>query len=124
MTLGVLTPKVVRCWTLGVLTPKVRLCHAVRACYTRVVPLDAAHARRVRRVILARDGHICLLNIPGVCRSRGRPLSADKLHVDHIIESRAGGSDAYSNLQTACKWCNEYKSGGRNGVVAPNRVRL
>lgn len=88
------------------------------------MPLSRANAQKVRRVILARDGYICQIRTPGICRSRGRPLPKDQLHVDHKVESAAGGSDDYSNLQTACKWCNEHKSGGRNSAPVSNRVRL
>ena len=64
--------------------------------------------------MLGRDGNVCQLNIAGVCRSRGRPLPDDQLDVHHIIESRAGGTDALSNLATACKPCNAHASGGQN----------
>lgn len=78
------------------------------------MPLHQRNQKKLRTFVLARDGNVCQLRIPGVCRSRGKPLPDDQMHVDHDVESRAGGNDSLRNLQAACKWCNEHKSGGKN----------
>jgi hypothetical protein len=61
-----------------------------------------AMSRRVRPVILARDGHRCLS-----CGASGLPLE-----VDHIVSIARGGTNAPSNLQTLCKPCNRRKGAG------------
>ena len=57
---------------------------------------------RLRFAILERDGFIC-----SYC---GRRPPEVILHVDHIMPLAAGGSDAYENLCTACKQCNQGKT--------------
>ena len=62
--------------------------------------LNAAHWRRVRRRVLARDNWRC--------RSCGRPA---RLECDHVVPIDKGGSPwALDNLQSLC--------GGRNGCHA------
>ena len=60
---------------------------------------------KVRRKLLARDGHNC-----GICgESLGGPLlvfDARAVHVDHIVPFDIGGGHELSNLQLAHADCN------------------
>ena len=57
---------------------------------------------RVRRVIYARDG--------GICMKCGRPVSRTNFHVDHIVPLAAGGDEwDLSNLELSCPQCNMQK---------------
>jgi len=60
--------------------------------------------RRLRLVILERDGHSC--------RWCGGPANT----VDHVTPKAHGGSDDPSNLVAACLRCNSSR-GGRTSVV-------
>jgi len=53
---------------------------------------------RLRILILERDNY--------TCQYCGTQAPYVKLHVDHIIPRARGGSDATSNLITACQLCN------------------
>lgn len=54
---------------------------------------------RVRRVIYARDG--------GVCMKCGKAVTEDDFHVDHIIPLAAGGDEwDLGNLELSCQECN------------------
>jgi 5-methylcytosine-specific restriction protein A len=77
-------------------------------------PLYASPAwRLLRRRILARDNHVCLIALPG-CRG-----TADT--VDHIISPEDGGAELdEANLQSSCRSCNTAK---RNQQVAARRRR-
>ena len=55
-------------------------------------------ARRVKPVILARDGHACV-----ICGAEYL------LEVDHIVPIARGGTNAPQNLRTLCKTCNRRK---------------
>lgn len=55
-------------------------------------------ARRLRPVILARDGNRCV-----TCGA------TEDLTIDHIIPIINGGRDDYGNLQTLCRTCNSRK---------------
>jgi 5-methylcytosine-specific restriction protein A len=57
--------------------------------------------RRIRERILARDGHCC--------QSCGE--TDGKMHIDHIVPKRLGGSDLEENLQVLCQFCNLRKGG-------------
>jgi 5-methylcytosine-specific restriction endonuclease McrA len=57
--------------------------------------------RRIRERILARDGHCC--------QSCGD--TEGKMHIDHIVPKRLGGSDLEENLQVLCQFCNLRKGG-------------
>ena len=57
--------------------------------------------RRIRERILARDGHCC--------QSCGQ--TDGKMHIDHIVPKRLGGSDLEENLQVLCQFCNLSKGG-------------
>lgn len=57
--------------------------------------------RRIRERILARDGHCC--------QSCGE--TEGKMHIDHIVPKRLGGSDLEENLQVMCQFCNLRKGG-------------
>ena len=79
--------------------------------------------RRVRLVVLERDGWVCQI------RASGCTLAAE--HVDHIVPRGLGGhSLAPSNLRAACAKCNlgrpsprvRADAEGELGVVGPSRV--
>lgn len=53
------------------------------------------------RTLFARDGYICLY-----C---GQKFSAAKLTRDHVVATSAGGADAWHNVVTACRTCNQAK---------------
>ena len=58
---------------------------------------------RLRKVILARDGHLCQ-----VCMTKGRTTPAT--HCDHILSKAQGGTDDLSNLRAICRPCHDRKS--------------
>jgi hypothetical protein len=64
--------------------------------FTQVPPLS-------NRELFHRDRNIC-----GYC---GGELSATKLTRDHIIPVSQGGRDTWMNVVTACRACNQRKSG-------------
>lgn len=55
---------------------------------------STAHWRRLRRLVLERDGHRCVL--PDC------PYLDDPLEVDHIVRPDQGGTDDPTNLRTLC----------------------
>ena len=57
---------------------------------------------QVRRSIRERDDYSCQ-----VCGVRGERNEAVRLHVDHIVPRRWGGSHSPENLRTLCKNCHE-----------------
>ena len=69
--------------------------------------LDGRPWRRLRLLILERDGFTCQLRLPG-CTGLAS-------HVDHRVSRRDGGSDHPDNLQAACANCNQRKGGGPGG---------
>lgn len=78
----------------------------------------------IRPAVLKRDGFVCQLNIDGVCASRGEPLPADQLEIDHIRECAYGGSDDLENLRVVCRPCHRRR--GRTPVeefLAPAQPR-
>lgn len=76
-----------------------------------VTPADVrAHPRgrayeRVRQAVADRDGWICQLCGRPIDPALRRP-HAMALHVDHVDELAAGGSDALANLRAAHARCN------------------
>lgn len=60
--------------------------------------MSNAYKRNLRKEVLRRDGHKCLL-----CGSR------EDLTLDHIVPKSKGGKLIYNNLQTLCKQCNASK---------------
>lgn len=56
--------------------------------------------RVIRERVIARDQ---------CCQACGQ--SEGKMHVDHIIPKRLGGSDLMENLQLLCEMCNLRKGG-------------
>lgn len=56
--------------------------------------------RRVRALVLARDGRVC------------RYCGGYAGTVDHVVPRALGGSDASSNLVAACRTCNRRKGAG------------
>ena len=73
-------------------------------------PLYTTRAwRQLRLRVLARDGYVCQMNLPGCVGNAS--------HVDHIVP-RAVDPDlvmTLSNLRAACHVCNEAE-GGRLGA--------
>jgi len=74
--------------------------------------------QHIRPAVFRRDGFVCQLNIDGVCQSPGRPLPADLLEADHIIEVAHGGSDDLDNLRTVCKPCHRRRTALDAGMDA------
>lgn len=77
---------------------------------------DSVAWRRVRRLVLVRDG--------GVCQIRGRPCTLVATEVDHVV-SPVDGGDWFDpgNLRAACKPCNAER-GGRLGRAKQLSVRV
>ncbi len=64
---------------------------------------NLGHAPRVsRRLLFARDRHLC-----AYC---GGVYADGDLSMDHIVPASRGGRDAWSNLVTACRACNQRKA--------------
>jgi hypothetical protein len=61
----------------------------------------------IRTQIFERDNRTCLW-----CGKKANTLRS--LSIDHILPISMGGTDAISNLQTLCKYCNQLK--GKNHV--------
>jgi 5-methylcytosine-specific restriction endonuclease McrA len=63
-------------------------------------PTTTSQWRRIRLLVLERDGGLCRVNLPG-CTTQAE-------HVDHIVPWRLGGA-VYdpANLRAACAWCNK-----------------
>jgi 5-methylcytosine-specific restriction endonuclease McrA len=60
--------------------------------------------KRVRRVVYARDG--------GICMKCGRRVKARNFHVDHIVPLSMGGDEwNLDNLELSCPDCNLHKGG-------------
>jgi hypothetical protein len=58
--------------------------------------------RKVREQVLARDGHLCQIRVPGVCRGR-----ADQ--VDHVVKARwTGPVFDPAKLRSCCRACNNW----------------
>ena len=74
-----------------------------------------AHWRKLRPVILERDGYLCQI--------RGPRCTTEADQVDHIIPWRAGGA-MYDpdNLRAACGTCNKGRA-RRDGVGSTNNRR-
>lgn len=73
--------------------------------------------RKVRPVVLERDGHRCQIRTAGVC-------TIVATTVDHIIERDRGGTHELTNLRAACGPCNsakgaEYVNAKRSGRLRP-----
>ena len=81
---------------------------------SRPNPVQTRRWRRLRRLILARDGHLCQ-----ACKAKGWITEA--AHVDHIVPRFKGGDPwDHANLQALCEPCHQAKSdieaGGSVGV--------
>jgi 5-methylcytosine-specific restriction endonuclease McrA len=85
---------------------------------------DSPVWRAVRKEVLARDGHVCQIRLPG-CKVRANS-------VDHIVRPEDGGARYDpANLRAACISCNSAKRNSSlaarargNGVAARVAVDL
>lgn len=76
-------------------------------------PYNSPAWRKIRRVVLARDG--------GLCQIRGPKCEVKATHVDHIEPWLSGGAVFDDrNLRAACKTCNLSRV-GRKGVGSVKR---
>jgi len=67
---------------------------------------------RVRRVIYARDG--------GICMKCGTQVSDKNYHVDHIIPLAKGGAEwDLDNLEMSCHLCNLQKGTKTDAETSP-----
>lgn len=75
----------------------------------RVPVVARAISKRLRALILERNGYTCLsCGIgAGECHEDGRPA---RLHIGHIVDISHGGSNDPSNLRALCSLCNEGSS--------------
>ena len=71
---------------------------------------------KLRKVVLARDGHLCQC---AECRAEGRVSVAT--HVDHIKPKAQGGTDALENLQAINAKCHERKTLTEQGKTQRER---
>lgn len=69
--------------------------------------VDRTKWRKVRRLVLQRDGYDCQLRLPGCT------VHADE--VDHVVPLSTDPDLAYdpSNLRAACRWCNRSRGNAR-----------
>lgn len=58
-----------------------------------------------RNSVMLRDGHRC-----GYC---GRVASRHRMTIDHVVPRSQGGAHSWSNLITACQFCNQRKGSHR-----------
>lgn len=72
--------------------------------------------REIRRAVLARDGGVCQLQLPGCVQVA--------THVDHIVAKSLGGDDTMPNLRAACGPCNQSRGQGRAHRAQPNPIRV
>ena len=77
----------------------------MQAIEREMAPRFAKHSMRVYQdpALFKRDAHTCLY-----C---GHPFQARDLSRDHVRPLSTGGSDAWANVVTACKRCNNHKAG-------------
>lgn len=75
------------------------LTHDDQARDTRNKRMAGAAWMRIRRFVLRRDNHTCQY-----CGRNSGPL-----HCDHVVPISRGGTNALSNLVTACAPCNQSK---------------
>lgn len=74
---------------------------------------DDKQWRKVRSLVLDRDGHLCQIRDPGCL--------LDATHADHIIRpADGGGRFDPENLRAACSRCNQAR-GGKVGAARTNR---
>lgn len=77
--------------------------------------------RKLRRLILDRDGHRCQL--PVVRGMVVQPCGERATHVDHITPKSLGGQDVPANLRAACASCNLSRGAGRGARVEDDQPR-
>lgn len=74
--------------------------------------------RRIRLLVLDRDGWRCRLPVKGGTDANGgAECGAYATHVDHVLPRAQGGSDEPGNLRAACSSCNLRAGSGRQGAV-------
>jgi len=104
-----------------------RICSAVECSNTQPCPTHSRRPfarstkyaggrawQRTRERIFARDGYVCQLRLI-------RCTGAAEV-VDHKLNRARGGSDDDSNLQTACRPCNDQKR--RAEAIEGRRMRM
>lgn len=80
--------------------------------------------RRLRLLVLDRDGWRCQLPVDGGGESDVALCGAWASHVDHITPRALGGTDDPANLRAACRACN-LRRGARITTASPTgRNRL
>lgn len=72
---------------------------------------------KLRKVILARDNHLCQM-----CKAEGRTTPGN--HVDHMTPKAKGGTDAEDNLWCLCKPCHSRKSNEERGFRVKQTIGL
>lgn len=75
--------------------------------------------RRLRALVLDRDGHRCQLPLPG---QPDKLCGALATHVDHVLPRSKGGTDALGNLRAACRACN-LRAGNRQPALDARPAR-
>lgn len=68
--------------------------------------LEARRARWARRTLMRKQAGLCALCEAQMCLIAGDPREAT---LDHIRPVARGGTDTITNLQLACRACNEAK---------------
>lgn len=82
---------------------------------TQSAPLyRTARWRKLRKLVLARDGYICQ-----ACSKVGRTTLATD--VDHIVPTSAGGDESEANLQALCHSCHSRKTAREDGAFGNPR---
>ena len=69
--------------------------------------LETGRWKRIRLVVLQRDGYECQIQGPTCTQTANT--------VDHILPHALGGDDSFVNLRAACKSCNSVAGGRMRG---------
>lgn len=75
--------------------------------------------RRLRDLVLERDGRACRRPIPPTGMPCGRPAN----EAGHIVDKALGGTDTPENLRAECARCNR-SAGGRLRVLLQKGATL
>lgn len=88
---------------------------ALRHKTRRTPPPRGSTWRRIRQVVLYRDGHRCQR-----CATPDTP--GNRLHVHHVVARREGGTDTLSNLVTLCALCHPQVERDSPATCLPGRL--